>query len=64
MARYFEADKGHFDCYLVREDYPRPVAVAYTYGGTVRLTDGYCTADKQAVEEFADCRDLEVIWKD
>ena len=63
MARYFEADKGRFDSMLVRDEYDRKVAVAYTSGETVKLYAAYCTADRKAVEEFAETYDFPVDWE-
>ena len=54
MARYFEVDKGRFDSMLVRDDCPRPVAVASTHGDEARLEPGFKAADQKAVKEFCD----------
>lgn len=64
MARYFEADKGRFDSMLVRDEYTRKTAVAYTYGGEiVKLYEAYRTADRKAVEAFAEQYGLSADWE-
>lgn len=62
-ARYFEADKGRFDSMLVRDDGTQKVAIAYTSGETVKLYAAYCTADKKAVNDFAETYDFPVDWE-
>lgn len=61
MARYIEVDKGRFDSALIRDDGER-VAVAYTSGETVKLYADYCTADREAVEEFAETYGFQIDW--
>ena len=63
MANYFEVDKGRFDSALIREDGMNRVAVAYTSGETVKLYADYRTADRNAVEEFAETYDFPVDWE-
>lgn len=47
---------------LVRDD-GQKTAVAYTSGETVKLYAAYCTADRKAVEEFAETYDFPVDWE-
>ena len=54
MTRYFEVDKGRFDSMLVREDYPKSVAVASTHGDEARLEPGYKMSDRKAVMDFCE----------
>ena len=48
---------------LVRDEYDRKVAVAYTSGETVKLYAEYRTADKRAVEDFAGQYDFPIDWE-
>lgn len=59
-SRYREADRGHFDCYLIDRRFG--IAVAYTDANVVRLTTNYTEADRKAVEEFAAKYELPVVW--
>lgn len=62
MARYFEVDKGRFGSMLVREDFPRSVAIASSNGhdDTARLEPGYKMSDRQAVMDYCEQYDLRI----
>ena len=55
---YGEADKGHFEAWLLRFN----TAIAYTDGGEVVVTENYREPDRKAVMEFAEQYDCLVNW--
>ena len=58
MARYTQAARGRFDCYLMRDGIP----VAYTDYDVVKLTGYYRDSDRAAVADFGAEYEMPVEW--
>ena len=60
FGEYAEAERGRFEVWFLRGN----TAIAYTDGDEVRIiTENYRKSDREAVLEFAEQYDCEVVWK-
>lgn len=59
LSKYYEIRKGWHEVFLMREDKDREIA--YSEDEYAFIGIGYSDEDREAVEEFADLYDLEII---